>query len=596
MYREQKFSRRDLRIGVLAATTALLFFCLTAFARSATAPSKEELAISTAEVGRPGGRLIVSLRSEPKTLNPVLATDNYSRQVIWRLMGDLIHINRFTQQTESALAASWKISPDGRRYSLRLRHGLRFSDGHPVDSDDVVFSFQVCLDERVNSPQRDLLIVGGKPIVVRKVDSENVEFDLAQPYGAGERLFDSIAILPRHLLEADYRAGKFSAAWSLSTPPSQMAGLGPFRLKEYVPGQRVVLEKNPYYWKADRNGNRLPYLDQIVFLLVPSADAEVARFQSGELDEISRVNVESFSFLSRQAQTRGDQIVDAGPSLEFNFLFFNQNDLTKHPLPEIARKQEWFRDKSFRQAVSLAIDRQSLVRLVYQNRGVPIFGPVAPGIKLWTDSSLPHPARSLDRARELLRQSGFQFGTGSDGTPTLRDKHGQSVEFTILTSASNAERLKMATLIQADLQELGIRVQVVPMEFRALLDRVQQTFDYEASMLSLASGDADPTSDMNVWRSNGPQHFWNLNETKASTAWEGEVDRLLDQQLIERDPKQRKQIYDRVQESIADNAPVIFLVSPHLLACAKSNLGNFHVAVLEHPTLWNSDELYWKTQ
>ena len=154
----------------------------------------------------------------------------------------------------------------------------------------------------------------------------------------------------------------------------------------------------------------------------------------------------------------------------------------------------------------------------------------------------------------------------------------------------------MATLIQADLQELGIRVQVVPMEFRALLDRVQQTFDYEACMLSLASGDADPTSDMNVWRSNGPQHFWNLNETKASTAWEGEVDRLLDQQLIERDPKQRKQIYDHVQELIADNAPVIFLVSPHLLACAKSNLGNIHVAVLEHPTLWNSDELYWKTQ
>ena len=237
-------------------------------------------------------------------------------------MGDLIHINRFTQQTESALAASWKISPDGRRYSLRLRHGLRFSDGYPVDSDDVVFSFQVCLDERVNSPQRDLLIVGGKPIVVRKVDSENVEFDLAQPYGAGERLFDSIAILPRHLLEADYRAGKFSAAWSLSTPPSQMAGLGPFRLKEYVPGQRVVLEKNPYYWKADRNGNRLPYLDQIVFLLVPSADAEVARFQSGELDEISRVNVESFSFLSRQAQTRGDQIVGCGSKPRVQFSVF----------------------------------------------------------------------------------------------------------------------------------------------------------------------------------------------------------------------------------------------------------------------------------
>jgi peptide/nickel transport system substrate-binding protein len=572
---------------------------LAMVAANAAGSSNEEFAISNADPGRAGGQLVVSLRSEPKTFNPVLAADNYSRQVIWRMMGDLVHINRLTQQTEPALAASWKASPDGRKYTLRLRRGLRFSDGHPVDADDVVFSFQVYLDEKIDSPQRDLLIVGGKPIEVRKVDAETVEFDMAQPYGAGERIFDSIAILPRHLLEAEYRAGKFSEAWSLNTPAAQIAGLGPFRLKEYVPGQRVVLEKNPYYWKEDRAGTRLPYLDQIVFLAVPSADAEVARFQAGELDEISRVSVDSFSLISREQQSRGDEAVDAGPSLEYSFLFFNQNDLSHRALPQVARKQEWFRDVRFRQAVSLAIDRQAMARLVYQNRAAPIFGPVTPGIKNWIDPALPHPTRSLRQARALLQQAGFRFSGGGDGdsAPALLDPHGQPVEFTILTSASNAERLKMATLIQADLQDLGVRAQVVPMEFRAMLDRIQQTYDYDATLLSIASGDADPTSDMNIWRSNGPQHFWNLTETvQPATPWEAEVDKLLDRQLASANVTERKQTYDRVQELIAENVPVIFLVSPHLLACAKADLGNFHVAVLEHPTLWNADELFWRKQ
>lgn len=588
--RPKDFARKFANLAAPLACVAVAGISAAAAINSAN----EELAISAADPGRAGGQLVASLRSEPKTFNPVLASDNYSKQVIWRMMGDLVHINRLTQQTESALAASWKVSPDGRKYTLRLRNGLRFSDGHQVDADDVLFSFQVYLDAQINSPQRDLLIVGGKPIAFRKLDTETVEFDLAQPYGAGERIFDSIAILPRHLLEPAYRAGKFTEAWSLNTAPTQIAGLGPFRLKEYVPGQRVLLEKNPYYWKADRNGIRLPYLDQITFLSVPSVDAEVARFQAGELDEISRVNVDSFSLISRQ-QSRGEEAVDAGPSLEYSFLFFNQNDLSRRTLPQVARKQEWFRDVRFRQAVSLAIDRQALARLVYQNRAAALFGPVTPGVKAWTDSSLPHPSRSLDRARDLLKQAGFRIGAASDDSaPALFDPRGQPVEFTLLTSASNGERLKMATLIQADLQDLGMRVQVVPMEFRAMLDRIQQTYDYDAALLSIASGDADPTSDMNIWRSNGPQHFWNLTEAAPATPWEAEVDKLLDLQLASPSPADRKRDYDRVQELIAENVPVVFLVSPHLLACTKTGLGNFHAAVLEHPTLWNADELYWR--
>jgi peptide/nickel transport system substrate-binding protein len=214
----------------------------------------EDVIVEKGEIGRYGGPLVVSQRAEPQTLNPVTAMDGNSREIIGLIAADLIHINRYSQLTEPALANSWKASADGRQYTLRLRRGVRFSDGHPFDADDVIFTFGVYLDSAMHSPQRDLLIVGGKPIDVHKIDAYTVRFELAQPYAAGERLFDSVAMLPRHRLKKLYDEKALAGAWTLSTPPEQIVGLGPFRLKAYSPGQRIILEPNPYYWKIDEKG------------------------------------------------------------------------------------------------------------------------------------------------------------------------------------------------------------------------------------------------------------------------------------------------------------------------------------------------------
>jgi peptide/nickel transport system substrate-binding protein len=555
----------------------------------------EELLTLSGEIGHPGGRLVVAFRAEPKTLNPLTAGDAPSRQVIGLMQSDLIHINRATQLTEPALAKSWTVSKDGLEYVLKLREGLRFSDGHPVDADDLLFSFQLYLDENVHAPQRDLLIVGGKPIILRKLDSHTIAFDLAKPYGAAERLFDGLEVLPKHLLEAPYKQGKLDQSWTLSVAASQIAGLGPFRLKEYVAGQRLVLERNPYYWKADSKGTRLPYLNELVILFVPNADAEVIRFQSGETDVIgiSKVSADNFSALARQP--RGYTMADAGPGLEYNFLFFNLNDLGGKASPDLARKREWFGNVTFRKAVSLAVDRAAIVRLVYQGRGAPLWGPVTPGNHRWLNEALPHQSRSLDGARSLLRSAGFDWKKGPDGDPLLVDSSGFPVEFSIVVSSSNAERTKMATLIQDDLKQLGMRVQVVPLEFRSLLDRVMQTKEYDACVLGLVSFDADPNSDINVWLSSGASHFWNLGQAKPSTPWEAEIDQLMEQQLDSRTFDQRKHIYDRIQVIINDNQPFIFLASPDILTGAKNTVGNFHPAAFEPYVLWNAEQLFLRT-
>lgn len=567
---------------------AIFSIGLTGSASAAQPPAAEELMVASGPAGHAGGRLVFALRSEPKTLNPVLAEDAASQDVIRCLTADLIDINRATQKTEPALAKSWTVSPDGKQYTLHLRRGIRFSDGQPLTADDVVFSFRLYLDEKIDSPQRDLLVVGGKPIAVEKIDSETVRFTLAQPYAAADRLFDGFAILPQHSLDGAYRGGTFSQALSVSMPPSQFVGLGPFRLKEYVPGERIVLERNPYYWKQDRAGNRLPYLNEIMFLFVASEDAQAIRFQAGDTDVLDRLSAENFAVLQKEAAARHYHLDDLGPGLEYNFLFFNLNDLGPKTPADLARKQCWFEDARFRQAVSAAIDREAIVRLAYSGRATPIWTQVTPGNKLWIDASIPRAPRSLDHARQLLKDAGFSWK--SDGT--LVDAKGGPVEFSILTSSSNAQRVKIATLIQDDLSHLGMNVHVVSLEFHAMVDRLLNTHDYEAAVMGLASGDADPTAEMNVWMSNGDTHLWHPNEAKPATPWEAEIDRLMQQQLVTLNYAKRKRLYDRVQEIVAQDLPVICLVSPDILVGAGDRVGNFEPAILSPYTLWNVDELY----
>lgn len=551
--------------------------------------SAEEPLVALGEIGPYGGRLVISQRAEPKTLNPITAIDGNSREIIALISADLIHINRYSQRTEAALARSWTVSPDCRQYTLRLRRGVRFSDGQPFDADDVIFTFETYLDESIHSPQRELLVVAGKPIGIHRIDAYTVRFALAQPYAAAERLFDSIAILPRHLLKKLYDEKKLAEAWSLNTPPKQIAGLGPFRVKQYIPGQRIILEPNPYYWKIDEKGNRLPYLHEIVSLFVGNRDVEAMRFEAGEIDVVNRLSAANFSALAKYQQARDLHLYDLGPGLEYNFLFFNLNDLSSHDIPPVTSKQSWFRQLSFRRAISAAIDREAIVRMVYRGRARALSTHVTPGNKLWVNRSIPQSIRNVAGARDILRKAGFSWSSNGH----LTDARNHEVEFSILHNAGNSQQAQMATMIQEDLKEIGIDVNLVPLEFRTMLDRIFKTYEYEAAIMALDGGDSDPNSEMNVWTLQGTTHLWNLTPSHTLTPWDEEIDRLMQQQLITLDYHRRKDMYDRVQQLVWENLPVICLISPNILVAAKKQIGNFCPAILSNHTLWNAEELFF---
>lgn len=532
-----------------------------------------------------GGRLVVSETSEPKHFNPVTAVDWATKTVVGLLMADLLHIDREDQKVYPNLASDWGVSEDGRTYTLTLRDGVRFSDGHPVDVDDVLFSLRVNLDEAINSPQRGLLIVGGEPIRARKLGARRIVFELAEPYAAGERLFDSFYILPRHRLEASYESGELASAWGLLSDPEQIVGLGPFRLEQVVPGERIVLERNPYYWKVDEAGEALPHLDEVVILLTSSEDAELLRFKAGEIHMIQDLGFRDFDALDAESSFG---MRDLGPGLEHNFLFFNLNDRAGGEDEALDTRQSWFRNDAFRRAVSDAIDRHSMVRLVYGGRAAPLASHVTPGNKFWINRSLVVAPHSEALAKESFRDAGFRWNEAE----RLVDAEGRLVEFSILTSAGNRPRSMMASLIQEDLKRVGIEVTIATLEFRAYIDRIFQGRDFDTALLGLGGSDADPNPEMSFLLSDGGMHVWRLAGA-TTLPWQVEIDRLMHEQTATTDIVRRKELYGRVQQILFDYRPFISLVSPHILVGARAKLGNFRPGILPPYTLWNAEELFW---
>ena len=306
---------------------------------------------------------------------------------------------------------------------------------------------------------------------------------------------------------------------------------------------------------------------------------------------MSRPGAENFALLAKDEEARGYHVRDLGPGLEYSFLFFNLGDLRGRDLGAVAQRQAWFKDVGFRRAVSLAVDREGMVRLAFQGRATALGSHVTPGNRLWVNPALGAPRRSLERARELLKGAGFSW----QGDGTLVDPAGRPVEFSIVTNASQRRRAsRWPTIIQDDLRQLGMNVHVAPMEMRSVIDRVLETRDYEACILALGGGgDADPNVEMNVWLSSGPTHLWNPAQSQPATPWEADIDHLMRRQLTTIDDEERKRLDDRVQELVAKKFPMIPLASPHVIVGARRGLGNFRPAILDHCTLWNVDELDW---
>jgi peptide/nickel transport system substrate-binding protein len=546
--------------------------------------------------GTRGGDLVASISTDPATFNPMFTRAVANALVTGPLSADLFHINRTTYQLEPSLAIGWEVAKDGCTYTIHLRRGLKFSDGSPFTADDVVFSLNALQDPRNAARMADQIQVDDKFPSTVKVDTYTVRFSWPRPVGTGLRALDSIPMLPSNRLLKTAQDGALASSWGPTVSPQEVVGLGPFRLKEYQRGIRAVLERNPYYWKKDKAGQTLPYLDTLTFLVIPDRNAEALRFQAGEIDLLGTINPEHYAGLRRADSAKDYTARDLGPGLGMDFLWFNLNPgKSQSGTPFLdPEKRAIFEQSAFRQAVSYALDREAMARSVMGGMGTPQYGPISSGNKVWYNPSLRTTPFDLKRAQALLAQIGLK-DTDGDGILEYGARH-RPLEVVLLTARGNAAREKTAEIIKQYLAQVGIRVNVQLLLPNELIARFVSTFNYEAVLFGNTPNDIVPDLQADVWHSSGQSHFWFPSQTKPNTQWEGEIDSFTNQLVRSLDDALRKKAFFQVQEIWVREMPAIATFAPNILSGWKNTLGNIRPSILVPYLLWNVEELTKRTR
>jgi len=512
------------------------------------------------------GELHLCLHADPKTFNPLMVNDDASETIRYLTGGVLVRLNRKSQRLEPELASSWSVSNANRSITFKLRTGLKFSDGTPFSVEDVGFTMRSLMEPTLHSPIGDAFRSGPGDIRIKSIDHDKITITFPAPVAGLDKLFDQVAMMSAH------------------SPLKERAVLGPFVLAQYKTGSFVELKRNANYWKTDSQGRRLPYLDAIYLHIQQNREVELSRFRRGEIQIINALDGEYYDRLQTQSPS---EVFDSGPSLDSEQVWFNQAATA----PFASYKLAWFRSTEFRQAISSAINREDIVRLVFHGHATPASGPVSPVNRFWFNAKLsPHP---FDRgmALRLLLHNGFHIRGD-----VLLDVQGHPVEFSVVTNSGNKARERMAAMIQQDLASIGIKLTIVTLDFPSLIERMTRTFDYEACLLGFVNMDLDPNSQMNIWLSSGGNHQWNPAQRMPATPWEAEIDRLMRAQASTVQPEKRKQSFDRVQEIVREQEPFIYLVHKNALSAVSSAIRGADPVALSPQTYWHIEWMSLATE
>ena len=542
-------------------------------------------------VGYYGGRLIASTIGEgPKTFNPFTAKDATSSQMANMMYDGLVSLNPVTGEVVPKLAKS--IDVKGNKYIIHLRHGIEWSDGKPITADDVIFTWKdIVFAGLGNTSVRDSIIIDGQLPKIEKVDNYTVVFTVPKPFAPFLRILSN-PIAPKHYFTSIPNWEKsFDRILATTINPKDIVYSGAFHLKKYVPAQRVVFDRNPNYYEINLDNKKLPYLNQIVYLIVGDLNNEILKFEGKEIDTITLRGATVARYKAKEANS-DYYIYNLGADTGTMFLAINLNnrkdDKGKYYVNPI--KQKWFADKNFREAIDYAIDRKSLVTNIAYGLAEPLFTSESLN-GIYLNKSIKGHNRDLSYAKELLKQSGFYYGKNG----FLYDKNGNKVEFDLYTNAGNTERESIGVMIKQDLADLGISVNFKPVEFNTLVNKLTNTYDWDMSIMGLTGSSLEPHNGKNVWASNGPLHLFNQRPVGYSVddrlSWEKELDNIFEQAALKLSFEERKVYYDKYQQIIYDERPIIYLYSPTRVVAIRRKFKNTYPSTLSG-VLYNIEEIF----
>lgn len=580
------------RLFVLLSFSLVLLACGQPPVTNVNTGPANQVAQKTA--GTRGGTLAYRITAPPSTFNFLVASNEPSILISFYLMSSRpIEFDHGTLKYRGALAESWTTATDRQTVDLKLREGIKFSDGTPITTADLAFSLAAMYDERTKAAAwKDSMSINGKPIATRIMDERNMQFIFPEPVAAIENYLDNLGVLPKHLLNADFEGGKLADAYKMTAAPETIVTSGPFAIGSAAAGDRIVLKRNAHFWKKDEKGTQLPYLDEISFEIVSDANQALVRLNQNSLDVVDRIRPADYASLLNAGGSV--KAYDLGPGLGVDHIFFNMNKTNKSgaavgdPI-----KQAWFSDKRFRQAIAAAVDRKSIATTTLQGLATPLYGFVSPANRAWIDPNLPKIERDLKRSEQLLTEAGF-VKRGTADAPELFDAKGNRVEFSLMFPAENEPRKLMAAVVQEDLAKLGIKMNVVPAEANAVGAAAGETYAYEAMLFGLTVSGIEPTTYANFLLSAADTHQWQPAQKTPATEWEARIDKLFADQAREGDPQKRAGIFNEIQRVMADETPAIPIVSRHIVSAANTRVGNYVPSVIFPYSLWNSDELFVK--
>ncbi len=547
---------------------------------------------SQTPVGKFGGTFVSSTIGEgPKTFNPFNSKDNISSQMSDIMYDGLVTTDPVTGNTIPKLAKSFTVN--GKEYIVKLRHGIKWSDGKPITADDVVFTWQnIIFDGFGNTSTRDSIVIDGKLPTVEKLDDYTVKFVTPEPFAPFLRML-ATPIAPKHFFEPAVKNGKayFDGFLSTNINPKNLVTSGAFRLKEYVPAQRVVFEKNPDYYVINKDDQKLPYLDKLVYLIVGDINNQVLKFEGGELDEISLQGANVARF--KEMEKHGDfTVYNIGPNTGTMYISMNMNNRKDENGKYYVdpKKQVWFQDKNFRQAVDYAIDRENMIFNIANGLAEPLFTPETLN-SIFLNKNLKGYGRNLEKSKELLKKSGFKW----DKAGHLIDKFGNHVEFDLYTNAGNTEREAIGVMVKQDLEDLGMKINFKPIEFNSLVNKLMATLDWDMVIMGFTGSPLEPNGGKNVWLSDGTLHIFNQRLEKDLNSkrypFEERIDYLYTQGALATKFEDRKKYYDEYQAIVYDEKPLIYIYSPIIIVALRDKFKNIYPTNLGGVT-HNIEEIY----
>lgn len=506
--------------------------CLAlAFCPACSRPEGNDQAVSpSAQAGQPcyGDTLIAGSIGEPSTLIPILASDSPSHEVAGLVYNGLVKYDKDLNLV-GELAESFEVSKGGLVITFHLRKGVKWHDGKPFTADDVLFTYKTMVNPLTPTPYAEDFRQVKKAEVL---GPHTFRVSYKEPFAPALASW-GVSILPRHLLE-----GKDLMKSPLGRHP---IGTGPFIFREWKAGDRIVLDYNPDYFEGR------PYIDRYIYRIIPDSATMFMELKAGGIDSTGLTPLQ----YARQTKYRkfGERFNKYRyPAFAYTYLGFNLED-------------EKFADRRVRQAISYAINRGEIIEGVLLGLGQEATGPYKPGTWAYNPKVRRY---SYDpaRARQLLQEAGWR-DTDGDG---ILERNGVPFRFTIITNQGNDTRARTAEIIQRRLREVGIEVKIRILEWAAFIKEFIEKKRFEATILGWSI-----TQDPDIY------DVWHSSKTKPGelnfiSFRDAEVDALLEKGRRSFDQEERRKIYWRIQEILAEELPYVFLYVPDALPVVQARV------------------------